>query len=101
MPPADLGLTVEVFVVSRGGAPVEPRADPNARLTAAEAARMLRCDRQVVKNWIARGKLIPVDRLGPRGAPRYRRRDVLVADACARDNDSGRGRHRRDQASAA
>lgn len=80
---------------------MDQRADPDARVTAAEAARMLHCDRQVVKNWIARGKLAPVDRLGPRGAPRYVRSDVLAADAAARDNDSGRGRHRRQQSSAA
>lgn len=74
------------------------RANADARLTAAQAAQQLHCDRQVVKNWIARGKLEVADRLGPRGAPRYRWRDILEADAEARDNDTGRGRHRRSAA---
>ncbi len=76
-------------------------ANPDARLTAAQAAEQLHCSRQVVKNWVQRGKLTAADRLGPRGAPRYRWRDVLLADAEARDNDSGRGRHRTPRSSAA
>lgn len=77
-------------------------ANPNALLTAAQAHKHFGTEsREVVYMWVRRYGVPIADRRGPRGAPRYRRRDLLEAEAAAAAADTGRGRHRGDRRDAA
>jgi len=50
--------------------------------TSAQAAEAAGVDRDVIYQWKARGKLVPVNR---RGWPRYRAIDVLHVEAATRE----------------
>lgn len=84
------------------------RPDQAAILTARQFADDLGLDAHIVQNWCRRYELDAVDRVPVvdltgrrRVTARYRRADLLRAEARADAADTGRGRNRKLQASAA
>ena len=77
------------------GTAVVNAVDLDQLVTAAQAAAYFRTTREVIYMRIRRYKLEPADRQGPRGAPRYRLRALLGANAAAQINNTGGGRSRR------
>ena len=84
------------------------RPDRAAILTAAQFAAELQLDPHIVQNWCRRYELTVVDRVRVldrsgrrRLTARYRRLDLLRAEARADAADTGRGRQRKPQQSSA
>jgi hypothetical protein len=65
----------------------------DARLTAADASRFFRVEREVIYQWVARYGVEVRDNEGPRSTKRYRLGDLLDARLIATLNDTGRARN--------
>ena len=74
-----LGLTKErIRQIVTGKAPVRKKAtrnDPDALLTAAQAAEHLNVHVNTIRRWSNKG-ILQTDRIGSRGDRRFRRRDI-------------------------